>query len=409
MKRVADHLSDVLGAVEALSPIDVGLLDAHGCVAAEDVIAPWALPGYDHATTTGYAVRAADVADAEPEAGEQVVLPVVAEIAAGDHAPHAIGPGHAARIAAGAALPSGADAVVALADTDGGLARVTVSNPVAPGTGVRRRAEDVEKGDIALRVGTYLGAAQIGLLAAVGKDRVTVRPRPRVVVLAIGSNLVEPGRSVAFGQVTDSTGHLLTAAAREAGATAFRVAAVSDDPRSVRGALEDQLVRADLVITSGGLADPDGVMRSVAPSLGDVEFVRVAMDPGAEQGFGVIGEEQVPVFCLSGRPVDAFVAFEVFVRPLIRKMVAVTRLHRPTIKATLTAGIDTDAGLRQFARARVSSTGEDTYRVEPLGALDAPHLTDLARANALVVVPEPVASLPAGAPVDCLLLERRRG
>lgn len=407
MRRVADHLSDVLGAVEALSPIDVGLLDAHGCVAAEDVIAPWALPGYDHATTAGYAVRAADVASAGPD--EPLVLPVVADIGSGDHAPHAIGAGHAARIAAGAPLPSGADAIVAMADTDGGLARVAVSAPVSPGAWVRRRAEDVEKGDIALRVGTYLGAAQIGLLAAVGKDRVTVRPRPRVVVLAVGSNLVEAGRTVAFGQVTDSTGHLLTAGAREAGATAFRVAAVSDDPRAVRAALEDQLVRADLVLTSGGLAEPDGVMRTVAPSLGDVDFVRVAMEPGADQAFGVIGEEQVPVFCLPGRPVDAFVAFEVFVRPLIRKMVGVTRLHRPTVRATLTADIETVAGPRQFARAHVSSLGDDEYRVEPLGSLAAPHLTDLARANALLVVPEHVGSLPAGADVDCLLLERRRG
>jgi molybdopterin molybdotransferase len=407
VRRVADHLSDVLGAVEALPPIDVGLLDAHGCVAAEDVIAPWALPGYDHATTPGYAVRAGDVAEASAE--EPVMVPVVADIAAGDHAPHAIGPGHAARIASGAPLPRGADSVVAVSDTDGGLVNVEVSAAPAVGAGIRHKAEDVEKGDIALRVGTYLGAAQIGLLAAVGKDRVTVRPRPRVVVLAVGGNLVEAGRSVSFGQVTDSTGHLLTTAAREAGATAFRVAAVSDDPRVVRGALEDQLVRADLVLTSGGLADPDGVMRTVAPSLGQVEFIHVAMEPGAEQAFGVVGEEQVPIFCLPGRPVDAFVAFEVFVRPVIRKMVGVSRLHRPTVRATLTADIDTAAGPRQFARARVSASGEDEYVVEPLGSLEAPHLTDLARANALVVVPEQVGHLAAGSSVDCLLLERRRG
>lgn len=407
MRRVADHLSDVLAAVAALAPIDVGLLDAHGAVAAEDVIAPWPLPGYDHATTPGYAVRAADIAKASPEA--PVTLPVVADISSGDHSAHAIGPGHAARMAAGAPLPRGADAVLPLSDTDGGLARVVVAAPTSPGQWVRRRAEDVEKGDIALRVGTYLGAAQIGLLAAVGKDRVTVRPRPRVVVLAVGSRLVEPGRSVALGQVTDSTGHLLTTAAKEAGATAFRVAAVSDDPRAVRSTLEDQLVRADLVLTSGGLSDPDGVIRSVAAQLGQVDFVQVAMEPGAEQAFGVIGDEQVPIFCLPGRPVDAFVAFEVFVRPVIRKMVGVTWLHRPTVRATLTADISSSAGPRQFARARVSTTGEDEYQVEPLGALEAPHLTDLARANALAVVPESVAHIPSGAQVDCLLLERRRG
>jgi molybdopterin molybdotransferase len=140
-----------------------------------------------------------------------------------------------------------------------------------------------------------------------------------------------------------------------------------------------------------------------------VDFVHVAMEPGAEQAFGVIGEERVPIFCLPGRPVDAFVAFEVFVRPAIRKMVGVTRLHRPTVRATLTADIDSTAGPRQFARARVSASGEEEYQVEPLGSLEAPHLTDLARANALAVVPESVAHIPAGAQVDCLLLERRRG
>ena len=407
MTRVADHLSEVLGAVGALDPIDVGLLDAHGTVAAEDVIAPWALPQYDHAMTPGYALRAADAADALPD--EPVSLPVVADIGPSDHGANALGPGHAARIAAGAPMPRGADTVVPAAATDGGLATVSVRAAPSAGDGVRRKAEDVEAGDIALRVGTYLGAAQIGLLAAVGKDKVTVRPRPRVVVLAVGSRLVEPGRSVTFGQVTDSTGHVLTVAAREAGANAYRVAAVPDDPRVVRSTLEDQLIRADLVITAGGLADTDGVVRQLLPGLGDVRFVDVAMEPGGSQGFGAIGEERVPVFALPGRPVDAFVAFEVFVRPVIRKMVGVTRLHRPTVRATLSTDISSHGGPRQFARGRVSQVGEDEYRVEQLGALQAPHLTDLARANALIVVPEAADHLAAGTEVDCLLLERRRG
>jgi molybdopterin molybdotransferase len=407
VRRVSDHLSAVLGTVSALSPIDVGLLDAHGTVVAEDVIAPWALPPYDHATTNGYAVRSADTDEATADG--PVALPVVADIASADHAAHAIGPGHAARVASGAPLPRGADAVVAVEDTDAGIATVEVRAAVPPGAQVRRRAEDVAEGDIALRVGTYLGAAQIGLLAAVGKDKVRVRPRPRVVVLAVGSRLVEPGRSVAFGQVTDSTGHLLTVASTEAGANAFRVAAAPDDVREVRATLEDQLIRADLVITSGGLGDPDGVVRQVVPRMGDVEMTRLAMDPGGVQGFGTIGEEQVPIFCLPGRPVDAFVAFEVFVRPVIRTMVGVSRLHRPTVRATLTDDIDSTPGPRQFARARVSAWREESYHVEPLGTLDAPHLTDLARANALVVVPESADRLEAGTEVDCLLLERRRG
>jgi molybdopterin molybdotransferase len=407
VKRVADHLSDVLGQVGPLAPIDVGLLDAHGAVAAEDVIAPWALPQYDHAVVSGYAVRAADLDATTAE--DPVVLPVIADIGTSDHGVHALGPGHAARLASGAPLPRGADAVVPLGETDGGLAAVTIGAVPSPGANVRRMAEDVAAGDIALRAGTYLGAAQIGLLAAVGKDRVTVRPRPRVVVLAVGSRLVEPGLPVSFGQVTDSTGHLLTVAAGEAGATTFRVAAVPDDPRVVRGTIEDQLVRADMLIVSGGLADPDGVARTVLPALGDVEFLEVAMEPGSVQGFGVIGEERVPVFCLPGRPVDAFVAFEVFVRPVIRKMVGVSRLHRPTERARLAEALESPRGLRHFARGRIHPTLDSGPVVEPLGTREAPHLTDLARANTLIVVPESVGALPAGDDVDCLLLERRRG
>jgi molybdopterin molybdotransferase len=351
-------------------------------------------------------VRAADAVGADD--GSPVTLPVVADIAAGDHAVNALGPGHAARIAGGAPLPRGADTVVPLAATDSGLTAVTLARAVVPGEGVRRMAEDVAAGDIALRAGSYLGAAQVGLLAAVGKDRVTVRPRPRVVVLAVGARLVEPGLPVSSGQVTDSTSHLLTVAAREAGATAFRVSAVPDEPRVVRSTVEDQLVRADMLVLSGGLGE-NGIVRSVVPTLGEVEFIDVAMEPGGVQGFGVIGEERVPVFCLPGRPVDAFVAFEVFVRPVIRKMVGVAKLHRPSERAELTAAVHASPGVRQFVRGRVHPTVEGTWLVDPLGAGESPHLTDLARANALVVVPEPVATLPAGAEVDCLLLERRRG
>ena len=407
MRRVADHLSDVLGRVEPLAPIDVGLLDAHGAVTAEDVIAPWALPQYDHAATAGYAVRAADLAEATTD--EPVTLPVVVDVAAGDHGAHALGPGHAARVASGAPLPRGADSIVPVPSTDGGLVSVAVSAPVPQGAFVRRMAEDVAAGDIALRAGSFLGAAQVGLLAAVGMDRVTVRPRPRVVVLAVGSRLVEPGMPVSFGQVTDSTGHLLTVAASEAGATAFRVAAVPDDPRVVRGTVEDQLVRADLVLLAGGLGDPDGVVRTVLPTLGHVEFLEIAMEPGSVQGVGVIGDESVPVFALPGRPVDAFVAFEVFVRPVIRKMVGVSRLHRPTERARLEGDLESTPGLRHFARGRIHPVAEGGFVVDPLGARQAPHLTDLARANTLVVVPESVGSLAAGEEVDCLLLERRRG
>ncbi|MGH8775043.1 MAG: molybdotransferase-like divisome protein Glp [Jiangellaceae bacterium] len=408
MKRVADHLSDVLSAVRPLTPLNVQLLDAHGCVLAEDVIAPWPLPQFDNSAMDGYAVRAEDVADADE--ANPVELPVVADIAAGETEATAIGPGLAARIMTGAPIPTGADAVVPVEQTDGGTARVRISATAPAGRHLRQVGEDVAKGDTVLTSGTFLGAAQVGLLAAVGKDRVRVRPRPRVVVISTGRELVEPGLPLARGQITDSNSFTLTAAAREAGAVAYRVAPVSDDETTLLSLIEDQLVRADLVVTSGGVsAGAYDVVKQVLAELGTVTFEKVAMQPGMPQGFGTVGVEATPIFTLPGNPVSAFVSFEVFVRPAIRKMLGVSRLHRPSVKAILQSTLRSREGKRQFARARWQPAPDGSYLVTPLAGQASHRLADLAYANALVVVPEHVTEIAAGQVVDTVLLERRKG
>lgn len=407
MKRVADHLSDVLSVVQPLTPIAVQLLDADGCILTEDVTAPWSLPMFDNSAMDGYAVRAEDVAAATPD--NPVELPVVADIAAGDSERRAIGPGHAARIMTGAPVPSGADAIVPVEMTDAGTARVRINEAVAVGRHVRRAGEDVETGDTVLVAGTVLGAAQIGLLAAVGRDRVTVRPRPRVVVVSTGSELVEPGLPLGTGQITDSNSYMLAAAAREAGALAYRVGPVTDDADKVMSVIEDQLVRADMVITSGGVsAGAHDMVKQVLSRLGTVSFDRVAMQPGMPQGFGVIGEPPTPIFTLPGNPVSAFVSFEVFVRPAIRKMLGSSRLHRPTAKAVLQSALRSPEGKRQFARGRVQPARDGSHQVTPLGAQGSHLLADLAYANAFIVVPEQVTEVAAGQVVETVLLERRK-
>jgi molybdopterin molybdotransferase len=408
MKRVADHLSDVLSVIRPLTPLDVQLLDAHGCVLAEDVVAPWPLPQFDNSAMDGYAVRADDVKEAAED--NPVELPVVADIAAGDTQLTAIGPGLAARIMTGAAMPAGADAVVPVEYTDGGTARVQVTLAAPTGRHLRRAGEDVQAGDTVLTAGTFLGAAQIGLLAAVGKDRVKVRPRPRVVVISTGRELVEPGLPLDLGQITDSNSFLLTAAAREAGAVAYRVAPVPDDATILLSLIEDQLVRADLVVTSGGVsAGAYDVVKQVLSDLGTVTFEKVAMQPGMPQGFGTVGDEATPIFTLPGNPVSAFVSFEVFVRPAIRKMLGVSRLHRPSVKAVLQTTLRSPEGKRQFARARWSPATDGSYLVTPLAGQASHMLADLAYANALVVIPEQVTEVAAGQVVDTVLLERRKG
>jgi molybdopterin molybdotransferase len=408
VKRVADHLSDVLSAVRPLTPLDVQLLDAHGCVLTEDVIAPWPLPQFDNSAMDGYAVRSEDVRDASEES--PVELPVVADIAAGETQVGAIGPGLAARIMTGAPIPVGADAIVPVEYTDGGEARVRITAAAPAGRHLRKIGEDVQKGDTVLSAGMFLGAAQIGLLAAVGKDRVKARPRPRVVVVSTGSELVEPGLPLSMGQITDSNSFTLTAAAREAGAVAYRVGPIPDDETTLLGLIEEQLVRADLVVTSGGVsAGTYDVVKQVLSELGTVTFEKVAMQPGMPQGFGTVGEEATPIFTLPGNPVSAFVSFEVFVRPVIRKMLGVSRLHRPSVKAVIQSTLRSPEGKRQFARARWQPAPDGSDLVTPLAGQASHMVADLAYANALVVVPEHVTEIAAGQVVDTVLLERRKG
>ena len=406
LKSVDAHLSDVLSAVEVLAPLDLTLLDAHGCVLAEDITSTHPLPPFDNSAMDGYAVRASDVASASETS--PVTLPVVGDVAAGSVTPYTVQPGLCVRIMTGAPLPPGADAVVPLEWTDGGIAQVVIRRAAEVGQHIRPAGEDVSPGTMVLSTGAHLGAAQVGLLAAVGRDRVSVRPRPRVVVLSTGSELVDPGQPLTTGKIPDSNSTLLTAAASEAGAIAFRVGIVPDDPRVLIDTLEDQLIRADLVVTSGGVSvGAYDVVKEALGRIGEVKFERVAMQPGMPQGFGRIGPDKTPFFGLPGNPVSAYVSFEVFVRPAIRRMLGVEPLSRPTVRARLTSSITSPPGKRTFARAWVTvEKGE--YVVRPVGGSGSHLIASLAGANSFVVVPEATTELEAGAVVTTMLLERRQ-
>jgi molybdopterin molybdotransferase len=406
LKPVDAHLDDVLGIVTPLSALDLTLPDAHGCVLAEQVSSTFPLPPFDNSGMDGYAVRAADVAAASESA--PVTLPVVGDIAAGAAGAYNVQPGLCVRIMTGAPMPAGADAVVPVEWTDGGIAQVRITRPAEAGRHIRRAGEDLATGSVVLPSGTHLGATQIGLLAAVGRERVLARPRPRVVVLSTGSELVDPGMPLTTGKIPDSNSTLLTAAARETGAIAFRVGIVPDDPRVLLDTLEDQLIRADLVLTSGGVSvGAYDVVKEAIGRLGEVRFDRVAMQPGMPQGLGVIGPDRTPFFGLPGNPVSAYVSFEVFVRPALRRMLGVEPIHRPTVRARLTSPLTSPPGKRTFARARM--TVEDgTYVVTPVGGSGSHLIASLAQANAFAVVPESVSSLDAGDVVTTMLLERRQ-
>lgn len=411
MRSVEQHLADVLARIRPLPSFEQHLLDAHGHRLAEDVIAPRDVPLFDNSAMDGYAVRRIDVLGADQQ--NPAVLTITQEIPAGAPATSEIGPGACARIMTGAPVPPGADAVVPVEWTDG-AADGTVRIHRAPDEGghIRRSGEDVRAGQPLLAAGTLLGARQIGLLAAVSRDLVAVRPSPRVVIISTGSELVEPGIEPEPGKIPDTNGYTLTAAAREAGAVVYRVGVVADDAKLLLDTIEDQLIRADLVVTTGGVSvGAYDVVKEALSGLGTVEFGRVAMQPGMPQGFGVVGPEETPIFTLPGNPVSAYVGFELFVRPAIRKLLGHQEdLQRPVVEAVCVAGFNSPAGKRQFARGMVQSPQDGgPIEVRPVGGSGSHLMGGLAQANCLISVPEDQTRVEPGDRVSVILLDGEPG
>ncbi|MFF3783556.1 gephyrin-like molybdotransferase Glp [Streptomyces sp. NPDC001933] len=428
---VDEHLDDILGAVRPLEPIELQLHDAQGCVLVEDVMVQIALPPFDNSSMDGYAVRVADVEGADEEF--PAVLTVIGDIAAGsDGLPgdRSLGPGEAARIMTGAPLPAGAEAVVPVEWTDGGTGggpadtmrslreapegaggEVRVHRPVEARAHVRARGSDVKPGDLALGAGSVIGPPQIGLLAAIGRSTVKVRPRPRVVVISTGSELVQPGEELTGGRIYDSNSFALTAAAKDAGAIAYRVGAVTDDADTLRATIEDQLIRADIVVTTGGVSvGAYDVVKEALSSVGDedepgsgIDFRKLAMQPGKPQGFGSIGPDHTPLLALPGNPVSSYISFELFVRPVIRTLMGLKDVHRPTVRATLDAGkaLSSPSGKRQFLRGTYDA---EAGTVTPVGGSGSHLIAALAQSDALIVLPEDVISAEPGTDTEVILL-----
>jgi molybdopterin molybdotransferase len=402
MRTVDEHLSLVLSGIGSIDPIELTLLDAQGLLLAEDVRADFPLPGFDNSAMDGYAVRAIDTRDATAE--HPVRLQVVGDVAAGAKTISGMGPGLAMRIMTGAPVPAGADAVIPLEDTDRGLARVALHRPVRTGECIRRAGEDVAAGAPALGAGAALGPQQIALLAALGRDRVVVRPRPRVIVLSTGSELIEVGRTPTFGEVIDSNGYMIAAAAKDAGADARRIGIVPDDHAQLLDVLESQLLRADVLVTTGGVSmGAYDVVKEALSELGTVEFTRVAMQPGKPQGFGHIGGK-IPIFCLPGNPVSSLVSFEAFVRPAIRKLLGKRQLQRATVQAVALESAQSPRGIRQYRRGVLHREAGGGYGVAFSGGSGSHLLGSLALSNCLVVVPEEETEVVAGQEVTVMPL-----
>ncbi|MEQ6901914.1 gephyrin-like molybdotransferase Glp [Nocardioides sp. YIM 152588] len=363
--------------------------EARGRVLAAAVVATEPLPAFDNSAMDGYAVRAAEVAAAAPEA--PVTLPVAGDVPAGA-APGVLAPGTALRIMTGAPVPDGADAIVEVEQTDGGTETVAVRAAREAGSFVRPAGSDLAAGATALAPGATLGAAQIGLLAALGVTEVAVRRRPRVLVVSTGSELAEdpqPGS----GQIRDSNGVMLAAAVEGAGAVSVRRLWVADDVPAFLGLLDDELAGGgiDLVLTTGGVSA--GAYEVVKEGLGPrgVEFLKVAMQPGMPQGAGRY--DGVPVVCLPGNPVSALVSFEAFVRPALRAAGGHAVTLRPTLEARITAAVASIPGKRQLRRGRLDRAAGT---VEVWGPPGSGFLGWFAGADCLIDLPPETTGVAAG-------------
>lgn len=421
---LADYLGSVLRRLRPLPPLDLDLTQAYGSLLAEDVIAPHAFPAFDQAAIDGYAARWEDIAAAgrggytsaggSADSRRPVRLNVVGDLNAASWRPVRLTPGTCFSVAAGSPLPAAADVVVPFEWTDQGMASVEVYQAPKRWYGVRRAGEEeVSPGAVLARAGSYVTPAMIALFAATGVNHVVVRPTPRVVIVATGDELVDVGRASQPGQVVDANSHALTAAAAEVGALAYRVGICDDDPEGLRGLLEDQTLRADLIITTGGTGTGPGDMvrrilsRRDGNRAGPVTFTEVALYPGASLGFGTVGAEEVPVVCLPGEPAAALIGFEVLARPAIQLLAGAEPVFRPSVRAHLLETVSSPTGLREFRPAYVSERRGGGYTVQPLRG--GPHtLSGLAEANGLLVLGERVTTAAAGSTVDVLLLDRRR-
>jgi molybdopterin molybdotransferase len=401
--------------------VRVAIAEAQGLMCAEEVVTERPLPGFDQAAIDGYAVRSVDVLGVDPgddadEGGEggdrEVSLPVMGVIEAGTRTPSRLQPRQAARVQTGAPMPTLADAVLPLRWTDGGESRVRVLRSVRSGAYVRRTGDDVQPGDVAVRAGTIIGAAQVGLLAAVGRERVLVHPRPRLSVMCVGGELVDISRTPGNGQVYDVNSYALAAAGRDAGAEVNRVGIVDTESKELRDVVEGQLSRAEVVVIAGGVGGAAAEsVRAVLSELGEMEVARIAMHPGSVQGFGQLGREGVPVFLLPANPVSALVVFEVMVRPLIRMSLGKRQPLRRVVQARTLSPISSVAGRKGYLRGQLmrdQDTGE--YLVQALGGAPGASshlLATLAEANCLVTVPSEAEQVRTGEIVDVAFLAQR--
>ena len=394
------HRDFLLTLVQPLMPFGMALVDAVGLQVNEDIHADVAVPAFDAAAVDGYAVRATDVRGAGPTS--PVRLPVDGEVWTGVDALPAM---TARTIRVGQKLPVGADTVVARALTDKGTNNVTIHGATLRGQNVRDEGSDIAEGSLLVEQGTVLDSRLVAVLAASGMDKVLVRPRPRLVVMSIGDELVAPERALGPGETYDTASYVIAAAAKELGADVWRTGVLRDDPDEVRQVLADQQIRADLIVVTGGLTDgPYGVVGSAVRDLGSYDIAEVALDPGGWQGIGILGDDEVPVMMLPGDPVSAFVAFQAFTRPVILQLMGAEPVLPESLLATAAMGMTSTEGVLDVCRGLVTESRTGLV-VSLVGGHTTHLISELPQANALVLLGPETEFVAAGDEVEVWLFD----
>jgi molybdopterin molybdotransferase len=416
MLSVEQARAMVLERIARLEPETVPILDSLGCVLASDVVSDIDVSPFDNSAMDGYAVQAADTGDATDEC--PVVLRVVDHVAAGFMPKVAVGRGEASRIMTGAPVPAGADAIVMVEHTqaleEGGSTGGTVAirRAATAGDHIRRAGEDVRVGELVLRAGEVVNAASIGLMAAVGTPAPRVYRRPRVAIVSTGDELVEVDTVPGPGQIRNSNSYSLAAQVLAAGGVPHILGIAHDNEADTRSLL-GRAPEFDLMVTTGGVSMGDfDVVKTVLEQIGELDFWKVAMRPGAPQTYGTIGG--TPFFGLPGNPTSTMVGFELFVRPAIRKMRGFADLDRPRVLATLAEDIRKKSDRHYFMRGVLTrvegaAPGALAHEARLSGNQSSAMLSSMHRANCLISLPEGLSSVVAGSVVDCIRLDQEEG
>jgi molybdopterin molybdotransferase len=409
MRTAAEASAQLLARAQPMPSLSMPLPEAHARVLAEDAIATVTLPPWPNAAMDGYAVRAVDVQAAS--AAAPVTLPVFETIAAGAFPSRALAAGEAARIMTGAPVPAGADTVIRVEDTDGGVQRVTVRDARDAGRNVRAAGEDVHAGDRLLAAGAWLGGAQLGLLAAAGVDTVRVHVAPRVAIISSGDELVPLSRVAearAGRKLVSSNSIALMALVREAGAVPVDFGIVHDDPAELADALRAAAEVADLIITTAGVSVGafDYTREAVQAAGGTIDFWKVKLRPGAMLGAGQVGA--VPWLGLPGNPVSAVVTFELFAHPIIRRMLGHARCLPQAVECEAAEPVRTAGGTTYLLRVVLTPRAGQRPLVALAGGQGSHVQSALARGNALLVVPPEAARSEAGAVLRAIPLGESR-